>query len=48
MVIYRKLSCLWERAQAFLKTDSVTDSVTVIYSKRPEALLKTYFITAIN
>ena len=43
MAIYNKLSCLWERPRALLKADSVTDSVTVtvIYSKRPEALLKT-------
>ena len=48
MAIYSKLSWLWERSQDLLKTDSVTDSVTVIYSIRTEALLKTDSATALN
>ena len=39
---------LLERPHGFLKTESVTDSVTVIYSKRPEVLLKTDSATALN
>ena len=48
MVIFSKLSWLWERPQTFLKTDSITDSANVIYSKRHEALLKTDSAKALN
>ena len=48
MAIYSKLSCLWESSQALLKRDSITDPVTVIYSKRSEALLKTDFATPLK
>ena len=47
MAIYIKFSCLWERPQALLKADSITDSVTVNQSKRPDVLLKTDSATSI-
>ena len=36
------------KASGLLKTDSVTDSVAGIYSKRHEELLKTTSATALN